>query len=227
MAPPVTPAPRRMSAREPSPEMPPVALTPPAAPLPQQALRGFVSAPTSAYRARAQRVPGASRVPRSSAVPAEFEWQDLGAQRQGLAQTEMGHDATNMGSPPEMPVPMSMDPEPAPPRQRRAAPKSHATRAAGRTTPAAFAGHFPVLSYQSEDVAFSTLRAVHGRMVTWSWARLLWMLRYQQARVQSHQRFRRPYRWLTQYFGAELASLWGHMGSAVRTVRGPRGLDLM
>jgi len=108
----------------------------------------------------------------------------------------------------------------------RAVPKTSA-RARAKRAPAPLGGIFPALSYESDDAAFSTINAVAGRMKTWAWTKMLWLLRYQRARQMSQQRYRRPLRWLAQLYGAELASLWGHLGSAVRTVRGPRGLELV
>ena len=89
--------------------------------------------------------------------------------------------------------------------------------------------HFPTLELKySDDAPLNVGRALMARMVTFKWKQLVWLLR---ARVAVQRPggplgaggWRRPHRWVATLLARELASIWGHLGHAAQSMRGPRG----
>jgi len=117
------------------------------------------------------------------------------------------------------------DPHPVTSRRRaKARPKAEAKGARGN--------HFPVLDMTaSMEPALNTAAMLYERMHVSIWRKLLLLLRYQSARQRTAAEglsvpYRRPRRWLATLFSTELAGMWGHLGNATRTMRGPRGLEI-
>ena len=78
----------------------------------------------------------------------------------------------------------------------------------------------------SHDPAVNMMRALESRLLTYQWKKLVWSLRARRAFLQSGLTWRRPARWLGQLQAREAAWIWGHMGSAVRSLRGPLGAEV-
>ena len=99
--------------------------------------------------------------------------------------------------------------------------------------PRGLINHFPTLELEhSLDVPFNVGWTFMSRMVAFKWKQLVWLLRARAA-VQrpggppGAGGWRRPHRWLATLLARELASIWGHLGSAAQSLRGPRGPLLM
>jgi hypothetical protein len=109
--------------------------------------------------------------------------------------------------------------EAPPPKPPKPSPKRPA-----RSETAALTGHlapFSTLSCRrSHDPVLSAAWELHGRLVTFKWKQLLWMLR---AREALGRRWRRNPRWLAVMFSREAASIYGHMGASVKYLRGLQG----
>ena len=75
----------------------------------------------------------------------------------------------------------------------------------------------------SQNPADNLARAVRVRMMASNWRRLVWTVRMFLAHVDEGLPFRRNPRWQARLFAADVATMWGHLGSAVRTLRGDQG----
>ena len=72
---------------------------------------------------------------------------------------------------------------------------------------------------RSLDVPMNIALVLHGRLVTHKWKSFVWMARMKEARMKEGLPFKRSPRWLSMLLADELASIWGHVGSAVRELR--------
>ena len=67
---------------------------------------------------------------------------------------------------------------------------------------------------------------LHARLVTFKWKMIVVCLRAKLALAEDGRSWRRPCRWLAALMGREVASIWGHLGSASQVLRGQRGPSL-
>ena len=83
---------------------------------------------------------------------------------------------------------------------------------------------FPTLGLvRSRDPTLSMAWELHARLVVHKWKVLLLMLR---ARSAVGKAWKRNCQWLAGLLATETASIWGHLGSATRVLRGPKGPPL-
>ena len=83
---------------------------------------------------------------------------------------------------------------------------------------------FPVLGMtKSWDPPMNTSWVLHQRLITHKWKVMVWLLRIRQACMNSRVPWKRNPRWLANLFATEMAAIWGHLGSCVKSLRGPKG----
>ena len=83
---------------------------------------------------------------------------------------------------------------------------------------------FPLIGMtKSWDPCMNASWVFHQRMVTHKWKVLVLQLRFREAMEAHGMHWKRHPRWLSGLFATELAAVWGHVGSCVKTIRGPKG----
>jgi len=80
---------------------------------------------------------------------------------------------------------------------------------------------------ESGNVASNLSAVVRRRMAISRWRIMVWIQRMSLAHRAEGLRWKRPGRWLCNLQAADVASLWGHLGNAARTLRGAQGPALM
>lgn len=64
---------------------------------------------------------------------------------------------------------------------------------------------------------------IHQRILVHKWKVFLLQLRMKQATEKSRGTWKRQPAWLARLYATELAAVWGHFGSCVKTLRQPKG----
>lgn len=83
---------------------------------------------------------------------------------------------------------------------------------------------FPLLGMtKSLDPPMNASWVFHQRVITHKWKTFLLMMRMEEAMVLSRLHWKRNPAWLARLYATELAAMWGHFGSCVKTLRQPKG----
>ena len=83
---------------------------------------------------------------------------------------------------------------------------------------------FPMLGLtKSWDPPMNCSWITHQRILVHKWKVFLLQLRMRQAMEQSRLPWKRQPAWLARLYATELAAMWGHFGSCVKTLRQPKG----
>ena len=160
-------------------------------------------------------VPGQSRPP--APVHSETALRAIESEPQQVLEVRQQARAPRGRSAPRAPAPRLVQ---APTRSPATARPTRAQR--GQMMGEAMETHVLALVH-SQNPADNLARAVRVRMMASNWRRLVWTVRMFLAHVDEGLPFRRNPRWQARLFAADVATMWGHLGSAVRTLRGDQG----
>ena len=113
-------------------------------------------------------------------------------------------------------------------RESRKSAASPKTRAAANLQVTGANAVFPVLGMTySHEAASNTKAVLNERLTVWQWKKMVQLVKAKALFEEIGRPWKRPARWLAGMYATEMAAVWGHLGGAVRELRGPRGPPLM
>ena len=83
---------------------------------------------------------------------------------------------------------------------------------------------FPLLGLtKSWDPPMNCSWIIHQRILVHKWKVFLLQMRMKQAMEKTRMNWKRQPAWLARLYATELAAIWGHFGSCVKSLRQPKG----
>ena len=79
---------------------------------------------------------------------------------------------------------------------------------------------------RSHDPVMKSAFILHARFMALKWKQLTWQLRARQAFQEFEKQWKMPVRWPALTLRSEFASVWGELGVASQTLKGPDGPPL-